>query len=567
MKRAKKAISLCLVLVLSLGLLCMGTSAADISNVKQYGTYTCIGDSNAAGYALAEYTDICTRTPGAYHDLVADAVGATLLPFGWGGFRTHEIRHMLDPDFEITDWSYADNCAGKVHKEDLDSRKDAYIQATADADLITLNVGANDIFGAALGEAMLVLFAEDTSNPILTEIKEKLAEGGNLAAALLKLMGYAESIGKGAEFLLVLSDAMNRAYQEFDENWDQIIKSIYALNPDVTLVVLSAINPFSNTTLKEGDALKIGKLAEPIIMKLNLTMKRTSAYAKSYLYCDVTDAQLGDLAIQQEDFWTAYLPAVHPTAEGHKYIAEEILKLLPERDPTSPVDPVDPIPPVDPVDPNKPSDLNTEAHIAYIAGYSDGTVRPNASITRAEVATIFYRLLDDDAHTKYDTTVNAFSDVPANAWYGKAVSTLSAMGVLKGYEDGSFHPDANITRAELATIAVRFFHAPETAANAFSDISGHWARNAINAAAQLGIVNGYEDGTFRPANNITRAETIQMVNNVLGRHPDKNHLLPGMVTFSDNLDTGKWYYAAVQEAANGHDYEIVGGTEHWTQLK
>ena len=108
---------------------------------------------------------------------------------------------------------------------------------------------------------------------------------------------------------------------------------------------------------------------------------------------------------------------------------------------------------------------------------------------------------------------------------------------------------------------------PETDADAFSDISGHWARSYINAAAQLGIVGGYKDGTFRPSNNITRAETVQMVNNTLGRHPDKDHLLPGMVTFSDNLDTGKWYYAAIQEAANAHDYEIVDGTEHWTALK
>lgn len=558
MKLAKKAVSLCLALVLLLGLLCMGASAATASNVKQYGVYTCLGDSNAAGYALEDYTDICTRTPGAYHDLVASATGAELLQFGWGGFRTHEVRHMLDPDFEITDWSYADNCVGKVHKEDLDSRKEAYIQAVADADLITLNVGANDIFGAALGKAIPVLFAEDPSNPVLTEIKEKLADGGSLAAALLKLMGYAESIGKGAEFLLVLADAMNQAYQEFDENWDAIIKSIYALNPDVTLVVLSAINPFSNTTFKEGDALKIGKLAEPVIMKLNLTMKRTSAYAKSYLYCDVTDAQLGNLAIQQEDFWTAYLPAVHPTAEGHAYIAEEILKLLPERDPAGTITPVDP---------SKPSDLNTEDHIAYISGYSDGTVCPNASITRAEVAMIFYRLLDDDALAKYHTTENAFSDVPSGKWYSAAVSTLNAMGTLSGYPDGTFRPNDPITRAELASVCVRFFNAPEAAADAFSDISGYWARNAINAAVQLGIVSGYEDGTFRPANNITRAETIQMVNNVLGRHPDKNHLLPGMVTFSDNLDTAKWYYTAIQEAANGHDYEIVDGAEHWTALK
>lgn len=559
MRIFRKFISICLLFAISFSFLCIGANAATSENVKQYDIYTCLGDSNAAGYAAEGYTDICTQTPGAYHSHVAAAVGAELYPFGWGGFRSHEVRYMLDPEFEITDWSYADNCAGKVHKWDLDPKKDAYISAVEHADLITLNIGANDIFGAALGEAMLVLFSEDPSNPLLDEIKANLVDGGTVSAALLKMMNYAENIGKGAKFLEVLALAMNKAYNEFDQNWDAIVRNIYAKNPDVTLVVISAINPFSNTKLKEDSAIKIGKLADPFTMKLNLKMRFTSAYAKTYLYCDVTDVELGELAIQQEDFWTAYLPAVHPTNDGHKYIAQQILNLLPEAGPETPVEPENP---------DAPAYLDTENHIAYIEGYSDGTVHPGANVTRAEIAMIFYRLLDADARVAYEVSGTAYTDVPAGAWYRTAIATLSAMGVLKGYSDGTFRPNAPITRAELSTVAVRFFPTSSAASTgSFSDISGHWAQAAIRAAVQLGIVHGYPDGTFRPNRNITRAETIQMIHNVLGRNPDASSLLPGMVTFPDNLDVSQWYYVPIQEAANSHDYVIRDGVEHWTALK
>ena len=205
-----------------------------------------------------------------------------------------------------------------------------------------------------------------------------------------------------------------------------------------------------------------------------------------------------------------------------------------------------------PVNPNPPQ-LNTEDHYAYIVGYADGTVRPEGDITRAEVATIFFRLLTDESRNEYWSQTNDYTDVAEGDWYNNAVSTLSKAGILNGYEDGSFQPNGNITRAEFATIAARFFEATYEGEDLFPDIKGHWARDYINQAAHAGIVNGYEDGTFRPQDNITRAEAMTIVNRTLDRHPDADHFLDNMVTWPDNLESA-WYYEQVQEATNSHEY-------------
>lgn len=216
-----------------------------------------------------------------------------------------------------------------------------------------------------------------------------------------------------------------------------------------------------------------------------------------------------------------------------------------------------------------PPPLEREKHDAYICGYPDGTVKPERQITRAEVATIFYRLLQDEARENVWSRTNSYSDVASSAWYNSAVSTLTNAGILAGYEDGTFRPNAPITRAEFATIAARFYHAPEVTGDAFPDISGSWARVYINRAAALGLVRGYPDGTFRPNTEITRAEVMEIINNVLFRTPDKEHFLPDMVTWPDNPDTpGNWSYEAVQEATNNHNYERVNNTstETWTEI-
>ena len=238
-------------------------------------------------------------------------------------------------------------------------------------------------------------------------------------------------------------------------------------------------------------------------------------------------------------------------------------------------------------DDDGPSGLNTEDHFSYVVGYAEDyrtgeatdnedlwPVKPNNQITRAEVATIFYRLLEDEVRDEYDTTTNDFSDVTADSWYNQTVSTLARMGIVKGYEDGSFRPNAPITRAEFGAIATRFF--AETGATyvpgTFTDVTGdEWYANAIQDAVNLGLIGGYPDGTVRPNNNITRAEACAIVNRTLGRVPDADHLLPEdvMKVWPDNNPTD-WFYADMQEATNGHEYAWIEEDGHeieeWTNL-
>lgn len=219
----------------------------------------------------------------------------------------------------------------------------------------------------------------------------------------------------------------------------------------------------------------------------------------------------------------------------------------------------------------EPSDLNITDHFAYVIGYPDGTVRPNGNVTRAEVATIFFRMLKDDAREKYWKTDNRYSDVKSTDWYNNAISTLSNMGIIDGYPDGTFRPNAGITRAEFAKIAVSFFkdNVRETIGDRFSDIHGKWYTEYVNLANELAIVNGYPDGTFRPDNKIIRAESMTIVNNTLRRTPCKEGLLPVsvMITWPDNAASA-WYYEAVQEATNSHEYSRASTTakEQWTKL-
>lgn len=209
--------------------------------------------------------------------------------------------------------------------------------------------------------------------------------------------------------------------------------------------------------------------------------------------------------------------------------------------------------------------LNTKDHYSYLIGYSDGTVRPNGRITRAEVATIFFRLLTDDARQRNWSSENNFSDVSADKWYNNAVSTLCHMGVLGGYSDGTFRPNAPITRAEFAKIAVSFSQANGSAVYSyFTDVkTTDWFAPYVTAAKDSSLIEGYSDGSFKPENRITRAEACTIVNRVLGRKPSKNHM-----KISDRIDwpdctTADWFYEAIMEATNSHTYQMGKRVETW----
>jgi len=214
--------------------------------------------------------------------------------------------------------------------------------------------------------------------------------------------------------------------------------------------------------------------------------------------------------------------------------------------------------------------LNTTDHFAYIVGYGNGEVRPQNNITRAEVATIFFRLLTDDVRDENLTKTNRYSDVAATSWYNTAVSTLSSMGIITGYPDGTFRPNAAITRAEFAAIAARFDNDGDKTAAKFSDIATHWAKDEISIAYNNGWITGYPDGTFGPQRDITRAETMTLVNRVLNRQPEtEDDLLPNMTAWTDNANPKAWYYLAVQEATNSHYYEFKTNSQYekWTELR
>ena len=251
----------------------------------------------------------------------------------------------------------------------------------------------------------------------------------------------------------------------------------------------------------------------------------------------------------------------------------------PTTDPDEPTDPDNP-------DPDTPS-LNKDDHFLYIEGYPEDyrtgeeswdesvwPVKPQGNITRAEVATIFYRLLKDEVREEIETDVNSFPDVNADDWFNVTVSSLANMGAISGYEDGTFRPNEPITRAELAAMAVRFYDTfeAEYEEGTFLDVDGdEWYADAIAAAEELGIIGGYPDGTVRPEANITRAETCAIVNRVLERRPHDEHLgdVEDMRTWPDN-QPGAWYYADMQEATNGHYYEWIdidgSKFEEWTEV-
>ncbi len=219
-----------------------------------------------------------------------------------------------------------------------------------------------------------------------------------------------------------------------------------------------------------------------------------------------------------------------------------------------------------PGEPESSATLNRDDHYAYIIGYPEGDVRPENNITRAEVATIFFRIMGDESRDKYASSENVYTDVNAGDWYNNAISTVSNAGIVNGYEDGTFKPDAPIKRSEFATIAARFIGGKYQGDDRFSDIAGHWAAEYINRASKYGWINGYEDGTFKPDRDITRAEAMTLVNSVLTRGTEARNMHEDMVIWTDNTED-KWYYEEVQEATNAHNYTKENNVETWTEMR
>ena len=210
--------------------------------------------------------------------------------------------------------------------------------------------------------------------------------------------------------------------------------------------------------------------------------------------------------------------------------------------------------------------LNKNDHYQYIYGYKDNTVRPENYITREEVAVVLYRLLDSQYREEIYSDKNIFPDVKAERWSNIEISTLNNGRVVEGYPDGEFKPGKNISRSEIAAMMVRFYDdGQEDNRNIFTDLSeNHWAKKYINIAAAKGWVQG-NDGKFRPDESMTRAEFVTMMNNILDRKTKAEDMVDGRKVYKD-LDKKKWYYEAMEEAINSHDYRRDTGLEKWIRL-
>lgn len=518
MKHVRKSIALLLALVLAASLLCLPALAADTvpARYARYRVYTCLGDSNAAGYAAEGYQDQpCTVTSGAYHSMVANGLGAKLNACGWSGFRSHEMRHLLDPDWEITNWEYAEalGIAASVTYDDLESRRDLYIQAVEEADLLTVNIGSNDVLSNPVVLTLREMNDTDgVDKAILDAIKAELQKTGDFGTALLKLIGYAESIGQGTKVLASLTYHMNIAYQQFKENWDAIVKNIYRLNPDVTLVVVGMHNAFANTSITVGSVVKTGKLLQPIMDKMNAWMKSSSAYAGQYgqyIFCDVPDVECGELAFTQEDFWTAYLPAVHPTAAGHRYIADRILSVLP--DTSLSFEDV-------PEGAWHYMDVAACYYRGLMVGVTDTRFAPDMPVDRAMVAAIVHRIAGEPDASGTDMP---FRDVPSDVYYTQSVLWAYHAGVVSGCSADTFCPTQAISRQDLATILYRYACLTGAADEAQSDdvLSGFtdagavsdYARAALAWAVENGILYGKDGNRLDPQGTATRAECAALL--------------------------------------------------------
>lgn len=498
MKNTKRILSLVLVIAIAFTLCAPVFADAEY---EQYEVYACLGDSVAAGYGTTGYCvpPLCAQQPNAYHTLLANALGAELRQFGWGGFRSHEIRHMIDPEYEISDWHYADNCAGFVHEEDLAAKQADYIKGVTDADIITVNIGSNDLFGDAMLDVFEVLYAEPDTNERLDEIKQHLQQSSNLGAAFVELMELAQSIGKLGEVTNVAVKAFYNAYETFKVNFNGIVKSIYDRNPDVTLVVIGMFNPLKTLSINEGDLIKIGKAADPLMLLMNNFMKNGCDYSDKYIFVDVKDVELHDIAFNQEDFWTEYLAAVHPTDSGHVFITNQILSALPERG-SLPFTDV-------PAGAWYYDDLYYAWFNGLVKGTSDTTFDPDAVSTRAQAVTVLYRLA---GAPDMSGVSEPFSDVSNSHWGRDAIAWGYKTGMVKGYDAVTFGPEDELTRAQFVTMLHRFAGSPKASADlkAFKDSAD--IMNDYRAAAQWaleeGIVTGFEDNTFRPDVTIDRAQ-------------------------------------------------------------
>lgn len=528
MKHTKRILSLILVLVMVFAL--CAPALADRS-YEPYKYYMCVGDSIAAGCALTkdgsetyfdqntdDYTTVYNNdyiyigydylpVPTAYHSIVANALDAKLLQYARSGLRAVEFRYFLEGvynDYDTTrSWgnTYFDTDGnGTFTLSDLDAI-DAmvnYKEAIKKTDVISVNVGSNDVFTFTLG-VVLEEMTGDSDNAALKAIKEFLNNGGSLGAAFGKLIEYCQSALLMPKLAATITSTFAKAYDQFEENYDVVMERIHELNPDITVIAVGVYNPFKHFRLSDGSILDLSGLAAPIVNRINLHLKTLSYKYDNFYYADVVGTETYDMNYNDRYFWEYFSLKVHPTLAGHEFMAQQILGTLPERG-TLPFTDV-------------PADAwyYDEHYYAWfnglIKGTGDTTFEPDATTTRAQAVTVLYRIAGSP---NVSGLTEPFTDVSDNHWAHDAIVWAYENAIVKGYDATTFGPDDGLTRGQFVAIMHRYAGSPQVSGDlgVFSDCADipFEFRNSVRWAVANGIVNGYADGTFRPSTVISRAQ-------------------------------------------------------------
>ena len=504
MKTVRSMLSLLLALAM---LASFGTCLAAAKDYSGYEYYVSLGDSiaNGIGENNVEHKYM-HRTPGAYPDRIAKATGAYLSQLGCGGMRTVELRACLEDDYVMPD-EYANNFS----RAKVAEIRHFYRPAVAAADLITLNIGANDVATYALLRAKAALSEAGVSLGAIA-----LAERGaaDQTDALSRLLGLAQQLGGYASAVNAAISGLTEGYSRFVQNWDAIIGDIYALNPDVTLLVAGFYNPFNELKISDSSMLELGRAADGIISAINAQMRSGSKYASRYIYVDIFGVQSiaakrGD-AILDEGFFSAVELDVHPSNEGQAEIAERFLAALPEKR-----GPVFPFGDVAQERWSYPY-VKTLADRGVVQGMTDAAFAPEGQLTRGQLVTLLGRMAEVNT-ARYSRC--AFADVAADACYAPYIEWARQTGVVQGVGENRFAPDAPATREQLAVITANYARAQGAAlaavspAAAFADGAAvsAWARDAVTQLQRAGVLSGYPDGTFRPQQTVTREEACKIL--------------------------------------------------------
>ena len=534
MKRTRRIISITLALILAFTL-CVPALAADRS-YEPYKYYMCVGDSIAAGCALTkdgsetyfdqetdDYTTVYnpdyiyygydyTAVPTAYHSLVANALDAKLLQYARSGLRAVEFRYFLEGvynDYDTTrSWgnTYFDTDGnGTFTLSDLDAI-DAmvnYREAVKKTNVISVNVGSNDVFSFTLGVVLNEMTADD-NNDTLKGLKDFLNKGGNIGEAFGKLIDYCQKMGKMSKLAALITATFAKAYDQFEENYDVVMEKIHELNPDITVVAVGVFNPFKHFHLTDGSMLDISGLAAPIVNRINLHLKALSYKYDNFYYADVVGTETYDMNYNDRYFWEYFGLKVHPTLAGHEFMAQQILGVLPERG-TMPF-----------TDVSEGAWYYDDIYYAWyykiVYGTTETTFEPESISTRAQAVAMLYRMAGSP---DVSGLTEPFTDVQDGYWGSDAIVWAYNNDIIAGYDAVTFGPDDELNRAQFVTILHRYAGKPESSGELSSmkdaDSIAQCYRAAAAWAVEQGIVVGFEDSTFRPDEYVSRAQLAAII--------------------------------------------------------